>query len=101
MSRGVNAASIEVVAAKKAQSAGVTGVRPTQLRRTGQNRRRRRRRLETKRRVRRWPKCLLAPMSAPRPKSSEEHTSELQSLMRISYAVFCLKTKNQHEKPTK
>src|SRR3546814_2333194 len=28
---------------------------------------------------------------------SEEHTSELQSLMRISYAVFCLKTK----KPTK
>src|SRR3546814_7255385 len=30
---------------------------------------------------------------------SEEHTSELQSLMRISYAVFCLKKKthNQHE----
>src|SRR3546814_5333150 len=27
---------------------------------------------------------------------SEEHTSELQSLMRISYAVFCLKTKNQY-----
>src|SRR3546814_4132476 len=31
-------------------------------------------------------------------KRSEEHTSELQSLMRITYAVFCLKTKNQ--KPT-
>src|SRR3546814_8451852 len=32
---------------------------------------------------------------APRPigKRSEEHTSELQSLMRISYAVFCLKKK--------
>src|SRR3546814_10020892 len=29
---------------------------------------------------------------------SEEHTSELQSLMRISYAVFCLKKKN-HKKP--
>src|SRR3546814_5408398 len=28
---------------------------------------------------------------------SEEHTSELQSLMRISYAVFCLKKKNKHE----
>src|SRR3546814_9548098 len=28
---------------------------------------------------------------------SEEHTSELQSLMRISYAVFCLKKKNQHK----
>src|SRR3546814_6812137 len=27
---------------------------------------------------------------------SEEHTSELQSLMRISYAVFCLKKKNEH-----
>src|SRR3546814_2194448 len=35
---------------------------------------------------------------------SEEHTSELQSLMRISYAVFCLKTKknksNDTETPT-
>src|SRR3546814_10683153 len=28
------------------------------------------------------------------PARSEEHTSELQSLMRISYAVFCLKKKN-------
>src|SRR3546814_9159161 len=28
---------------------------------------------------------------------SEEHTSELQSLMRISYAVFCLKKKKQHQ----
>src|SRR3546814_3984444 len=32
-------------------------------------------------------------------KRSEEHTSELQSLMRISYAVFCLKKKKQ--KPTR
>src|SRR3546814_10075670 len=31
---------------------------------------------------------------APAEKRSEEHTSELQSLMRISYAVFCLKKKN-------
>src|SRR3546814_9203995 len=29
---------------------------------------------------------------------SEEHTSELQSLMRISYAVFCLKKKNKRKK---
>src|SRR3546814_4804809 len=29
---------------------------------------------------------------------SEEHTSELQSLMRISYAVFCLKKKNKRYK---
>src|SRR3546814_6304252 len=28
---------------------------------------------------------------------SEEHTSELQSLMRISYAVFCLKKKKKHQ----
>src|SRR3546814_5936917 len=31
---------------------------------------------------------------------SEEHTSELQSLMRISYAVFCLKKKNTHTNRT-
>src|SRR3546814_6745487 len=31
---------------------------------------------------------------------SEEHTSELQSLMRISYAVFCLKKKNNKLKKT-
>src|SRR3546814_11021099 len=31
---------------------------------------------------------------------SEEHTSELQSLMRISYAVFCLKKKNNSILPT-
>src|SRR3546814_1895411 len=34
----------------------------------------------------------LLPAAAP--VRSEEHTSELQSLMRISYAVFCLKKKN-------
>src|SRR3546814_16909881 len=33
-----------------------------------------------------------------RPRRSEEHTSELQSLMRISYAVFCLKKKNKTQK---
>src|SRR3546814_8949089 len=32
---------------------------------------------------------------------SEEHTSELQSLMRISYAVFCLKTKKKNTQETK
>src|SRR3546814_6822773 len=32
---------------------------------------------------------------------SEEHTSELQSLMRISYAVFCLKKKNKYNNTTK
>src|SRR3546814_6529815 len=31
---------------------------------------------------------------------SEEHTSELQSLMRISYAVFCLKKKKTQNQPT-
>src|SRR3546814_975832 len=31
-----------------------------------------------------------------RPLRSEEHTSELQSLMRISYAVFCLKKTTKH-----
>src|SRR3546814_8783741 len=37
-----------------------------------------------------WP----APFNRTR---SEEHTSELQSLMRISYAVFCLKKKKTHK----
>src|SRR3546814_9011479 len=32
---------------------------------------------------------------------SEEHTSELQSLMRISYAVFCLTKKKKHNKHNK
>src|SRR3546814_4874068 len=32
----------------------------------------------------------------PPPPRSEEHTSELQSLMRISYAVFCLKKQKKH-----
>src|SRR3546814_9033142 len=42
----------------------------------------------------------------PGSRRSEEHTSELQSLMRISYAVFCLKKKknqqntNKHHTPT-
>src|SRR3546814_6818236 len=36
---------------------------------------------------------------ADRQKRSEEHTSELQSLMRISYAVFCLKKKKETIKP--
>src|SRR3546814_1834044 len=39
--------------------------------------------------------------AAERPFESEEHTSELQSLMRISYAVFCLKKKNTENKKIK
>src|SRR3546814_3826424 len=35
------------------------------------------------------------PAGRRRRRRSEEHTSELQSLMRISYAVFCLKKKNK------
>src|SRR3546814_6723738 len=38
--------------------------------------------------------CLSQPLSQER---SEEHTSELQSLMRISYAVFCLKKTIQND----
>src|SRR3546814_10370632 len=37
---------------------------------------------------------LLARTDVRLPRRSEEHTSELQSLMRNSYAVFCLKKKN-------
>src|SRR3546814_6472517 len=55
-----------------------------------------------------WARALLPPQShwrrPPtrncwyRSRRSEEHTSELQSLMRISYAVFCLKKKTTHKK---
>src|SRR3546814_8920400 len=41
-----------------------------------------------------WPNRLEAQLEA----RSEEHTSELQSLMRISYAVFCLKKKKKKRK---
>src|SRR3546814_4725738 len=47
-------------------------------------------------------RCDMPPISIKFPASmkngirSEEHTSELQSLMRISYAVFCLKKKNKN-----
>src|SRR3546814_9990041 len=47
-----------------------------------------------------WNARQVVPNARPIPESSyivrsEEHTSELQSLMRISYAVFCLKKKQQ------
>src|SRR3546814_10119361 len=37
----------------------------------------------------------------PRARRSEEHTSELQALMRNSYAVFCLKKKNKSKSTTR
>src|SRR3546814_1271961 len=40
------------------------------------------------------PDFVIGHRAAPEAARSEEHTSELQSLMRISYAVFCLKKKN-------
>src|SRR3546814_4668316 len=43
--------------------------------------------------------CRTPPDRSPAPRS-EEHTSELQSLMRISYAVFCLKQKKTQQKST-
>src|SRR3546814_3355147 len=47
---------------------------------------------------------ILARLAIERPDDavlrSEEHTSELQSLMRISYAVFCLKKKNLNTNTT-
>src|SRR3546814_3950056 len=45
-------------------------------------------------RIRARARARMEYVRAPARGRSEEHTSELQSLMRISYAVFCLKTKN-------
>src|SRR3546814_1721524 len=44
------------------------------------------------------PKTQIRPHKPSTIFRSEEHTSELQSLMRISYAVFCLKKKNIRNK---
>src|SRR3546814_5717382 len=65
-------------------------------------------RLLTARLVQRFPACghpfsrdmgaATSADSADALPRSEEHTSELQSLMRISYAVFCLKNKNKTKK---
>src|SRR3546814_3609883 len=46
------------------------------------------------RRIQLGPKITEGLGAGSRPERSEEHTSELQSLMRISYAVFCLNKKN-------
>src|SRR3546814_4762265 len=43
---------------------------------------------------------LPTPRWPAAPHRSEEHTSELQSLMRISYAVFCLKKKTNNQQTT-
>src|SRR3546814_5622760 len=43
--------------------------------------------------------CAIAGTANKRVARSEEHTSELQSLMRISYAVFCLKKKTYNKQP--
>src|SRR3546814_3763617 len=40
-----------------------------------------------------WVPVFDGPFAPPPPERSEEHTSELQSLMRLSSAVFCLKKK--------
>src|SRR3546814_2421523 len=46
-----------------------------------------------------WPYWITEPATSAGSRS-EEHTSELQSLMRISYAVFCLKKKKQQKQTT-
>src|SRR3546814_5826301 len=62
---------------------------PPPARRRGGRRSRRRRR----------PRPAAAALGGPcgPRRRSEEHTSELQSIMRISYAVFCLKKKKTHK----
>src|SRR3546814_8722448 len=58
---------------------------------------RRHRRLKTTRLIESIPRRQWLRRERNFGKRSEEHTSELQSLMRISYAVFCLKKKNKQK----
>src|SRR3546814_8483291 len=48
-------------------------------------------------RLRISPPRIAPPSAVQNSVRSEEHTSELQSLIRISYAVFCLQTKKAHK----
>src|SRR3546814_1911785 len=50
---------------------------------------------------RRWREANPEKQKASEKRRSEEHTSELQSLMRISYAVFCLKKHNKTKRQNK
>src|SRR3546814_7711111 len=67
-----------------ANATGTKEVRPVRLRGPGSR---------TKLLSRTYPHALHPQRTPPIQLRSEEHTSELQSLMRISYAVFCLKKK--------
>src|SRR3546814_4359584 len=52
-------------------------------------------------RLKPFPQGQVAPRLHSTDRRSEEHTSELQSLMRISYAVFCLKKKTHTKRDKK
>src|SRR3546814_2746591 len=75
--------------------ASVVDVREHQWRRFGRLRMPAEQSAEHNNRDRNFSQHRHLPMSAAEPKRSEEHTSELQSLMRISYAVFCLTHKTK------
>src|SRR3546814_1377214 len=97
--------------------ASVVDVREHQWRRFGRLRMPAEQSAEHNNRDRNFSQHRHLPMSAAEPKPftryrlrpgasfsgsrSEEHTSELQSLMRISYAVFCLKKKNEQKQTHK
>src|SRR3546814_2878156 len=66
------------ILSRKAQTASSRSVRPVNRRRSTSTN---------------TPKSYVASSNCRKSARSEEHTSELQSLMRISYAVFCLKKK--------
>src|SRR3546814_2474645 len=70
---------LRLVAEERATGAGEVHLRPAVLPRAGL-------------------RDLAAELLRHHLERSEEHTSELQSLMRISYAVFCLKKKNKSMK---
>src|SRR3546814_7026649 len=57
--------------------------------------------LKTRGQVNEIQSTIVNKRNAYRQERSEEHTSELQSLMRISYAVFCLKTKKNKKEQAK
>src|SRR3546814_8739848 len=71
---------------------------PASVRDTARSQRERRKDAERNHQSLPPPRHLLRDLRGRGPRS-EEHTSDLQSLMRISYAVFCLKTQKTTYKP--
>src|SRR3546814_8356597 len=85
---------------RTARSRAIRNHRRRKIHQTNHRTARRKLRHRTVHRIRSRTPSQPRPSNRPRANRSEEHTSELQSLMRISYDVFCLKKQQQTNSDT-